>query len=135
MKQKGVDVFLCAMVALLIATVVILLVLSIANKTVPGQPGTSNNSASGAPTLPKFTSGEDLLEAFKNASQNRSLGWTGYVVDSLGSGFASPMPAPVPTTAPIAASGKEYSTTNVQVEGVDEADTVKTDGEYVYMIA
>jgi uncharacterized secreted protein with C-terminal beta-propeller domain len=25
-----------------------------------------------------------------------------------------------------------YSRTNVQVEGVDEADIVKTDGEYIY---
>ncbi|MEM4462108.1 MAG: beta-propeller domain-containing protein, partial [Candidatus Bathyarchaeia archaeon] len=28
----------------------------------------------------------------------------------------------------------EYSTTNVQVEGVDEADIVKTDGRYIYAI-
>jgi len=28
----------------------------------------------------------------------------------------------------------EHSTTNIQVAGVDEADTVKTDGEYVYVI-
>jgi inhibitor of cysteine peptidase len=29
----------------------------------------------------------------------------------------------------------EYSGTNVQTQGVDEADTVKTDGEYLYVIA
>jgi len=28
----------------------------------------------------------------------------------------------------------DYSTTNVQVEGVDEADVVKTDGEYIYQV-
>jgi len=28
-----------------------------------------------------------------------------------------------------------YSTTNVQVEGVDEADIVKTDGEYIYVMS
>jgi len=28
----------------------------------------------------------------------------------------------------------EYSTTNVQVEGVDEADIVKTDGEFIYVV-
>jgi inhibitor of cysteine peptidase len=28
----------------------------------------------------------------------------------------------------------EYSTTNVQVAGVDEADTVKTDGKYLYIV-
>ena len=32
-------------------------------------------------------------------------------------------------------SGREYSETNIQVEGVDEADIIKTDGEYIYTIA
>lgn len=31
-------------------------------------------------------------------------------------------------------SNKEYSTTNIQVENVDEADIVKTDGDYIYSI-
>jgi inhibitor of cysteine peptidase len=31
--------------------------------------------------------------------------------------------------------GCDYSKTNVQVEGVDEADIVKTDGEYIYVIS
>lgn len=30
---------------------------------------------------------------------------------------------------------EEYSTTNVQVEGVDEADIVKNDGEYIYSVS
>lgn len=30
--------------------------------------------------------------------------------------------------------GGDYSGTNVQVEGVDEADVVKTDGEYIYQV-
>ena len=29
----------------------------------------------------------------------------------------------------------EYSTTNIQVEGVDEADVVKTDGRYIYVVS
>ncbi len=29
----------------------------------------------------------------------------------------------------------DYSTTNIQVEGVDEADIIKTDGKYIYLIA
>nr|ADP09450.1 Beta_propel domain protein [uncultured marine crenarchaeote E48-1C] len=32
-------------------------------------------------------------------------------------------------------SGSEYSTTNIQVEGVDEADIVKTDGEHLYVVS
>ena len=31
-------------------------------------------------------------------------------------------------------SNTDYSTTNVQVEGVDEADIVKTDGDYIYLV-
>jgi len=34
-----------------------------------------------------------------------------------------------------AESSNDYSTTNVQVEGVDEADSVKNDGEYIYTIS
>jgi uncharacterized secreted protein with C-terminal beta-propeller domain len=29
----------------------------------------------------------------------------------------------------------DYSKTNVQVEGIDEADIVKTDGEYIYIVS
>ena len=34
-----------------------------------------------------------------------------------------------------AMEGVDYSKTNIQVEGVDEADVVKTDGEYIYVIS
>src|SRR5262245_16009180 len=34
----------------------------------------------------------------------------------------------------IAAGSRSHSQTNVQVQGVDEADIVKTDGQYVYML-
>jgi len=34
-----------------------------------------------------------------------------------------------------AAAGSDYSTTNIQVAGVDEADIVKTDGEYIYFVS
>ena len=32
-------------------------------------------------------------------------------------------------------SSKDYSTTNIQVENVDEADITKTDGDYIYSIS
>ena len=41
-------------------------------------------------------------------------------------------------TAEYAKSGessKDYSKTNIQVEGVDEADIIKTDGDYIYSIS
>jgi inhibitor of cysteine peptidase len=47
---------------------------------------------------------------------------------------ASVAPIELPAFAPGSAAG-EYSTTNVQVRGVDEADFVKNDGEYVYLVS
>jgi inhibitor of cysteine peptidase len=44
----------------------------------------------------------------------------------------------VRTTAPTYTDGEaaaSYSTTNVQVAGIDESDIVKTDGEYVYIVS
>jgi uncharacterized secreted protein with C-terminal beta-propeller domain len=40
-----------------------------------------------------------------------------------------------PVTAPGLSSESEYSTTNIQVAGVDEADILKTDGEYIYLVS
>ncbi len=60
----------------------------------------------------------------------------------------SAVPAPAPTSAPSysvsgqgsldsskAPTDSSHSVTNIQVAGVDEADTIKTDGTYLYMIA
>lgn len=46
---------------------------------------------------------------------------------------AMPGIASDPVNSPSAAAGEEYSKTNVQVEGIDEADIVKTDGAYLYI--
>ena len=35
----------------------------------------------------------------------------------------------------VEADSGNYSTTNIQVEGVDEADIVKTDGEFIYLVS
>jgi inhibitor of cysteine peptidase len=58
--------------------------------------------------------------------------------------YGSAMPTPVPAHVSLGISSglpedalsrpNDYSTTNIQVAGVDEADTVKTDGNYVYTI-
>ena len=44
---------------------------------------------------------------------------------------AAPLPAALSDSS--AYSDNSYSTTNIQVEGVDEADIVKTDGNYIYV--
>lgn len=40
----------------------------------------------------------------------------------------------VPSSVPVAEAGEDYSTTNIQVDGVDEGDIVKTDGKYIYTV-
>jgi uncharacterized secreted protein with C-terminal beta-propeller domain len=80
--------------------------------------------------LKSFTS-YDELEDFVSASRQ----YHGYY--PMGESWES-------WVRPLSISGKdsyysgalpEYSTTNVQVEGVDEADIVKTDGTYIYVVS
>jgi len=47
-----------------------------------------------------------------------------------------PTPAPAPLgTGESAQNDRSYSTTNIQVAGVDEADIVKNDGRYIYTVS
>jgi uncharacterized secreted protein with C-terminal beta-propeller domain len=74
-----------------------------------------------------FTSYEELTTFLNSSSANTYRGET----------YSDGQLISVPTNAPTANSEKDsqdYSTTNIQVAGVDEADTVKTDGEYLYVI-
>lgn len=43
-------------------------------------------------------------------------------------------PTPTKELADGLGSGPEYSPTNIQVAGVDEADIIKTDGQYIYAV-
>ena len=83
--------------------------------------------------LEKFDSCDKLIDAFEEAQQSGRGGMFG--------GFGDDMmmaEAMVKTTAvPTADSGAQrtYSETNIQVEGVDEADIIKTDGDYIYAVS
>ena len=50
-------------------------------------------------------------------------------------GFLAATPKGINMYAESQNSEFEYSTTNIQVAGVDEADIVKTDGEYIYLVS
>ena len=116
-------------------------------------PGASNNpntdsSLPNAPDAAPMTvfSSYDELNSFVTNTVHRNQAST----DGL------PMPTAVPSVAPSPFSpsdpvfgigspskditsegtqGSSYSNTNIQVAGVDEADSVKTDGKYLYVIA
>ena len=47
----------------------------------------------------------------------------------------SGMPTSLPTVTKTESAGGEYSTTNVQVENVDEPDYLKNDSKYVYIVS
>ncbi len=51
-----------------------------------------------------------------------------------GSGMAMMKSVAMPSLSMDSAGSSDFSKTNVQVEGVDEADIIKTDGKYVYAL-
>lgn len=76
------------------------------------------NTSFGAVILKKFSSYEELKNFVK--VYNNSWYWAGELALAGNAAEYSP---------------RDYSTTNVQVEGVDEADIVKSDGKYLYIVS
>jgi inhibitor of cysteine peptidase len=75
----------------------------------------------GYDSLKRFNSASELTEFLKNSS---TLGQRLYLLES------TQFPKAMNTGT---SAGIDYSGTNVQVEGVDEGDRVKTDGKYLYI--
>jgi uncharacterized secreted protein with C-terminal beta-propeller domain len=76
----------------------------------------------------------DELRSFLAA--NTQAGTNSYGGSPLDSQFFGSSRQALEEAAPSAigeGDSKAYSTTNIQVEGVDEADIVKTDGDYLYV--
>ncbi|MFA5212272.1 MAG: beta-propeller domain-containing protein [Methanoregula sp.] len=70
--------------------------------------------------------------SFKPTQKSQSGEFSGVTGTIRSSAYSQPVPASTATGAP--ATDRTYSTTNVQVKEVDEADIVKTDGTYVYVL-
>ena len=95
------------------------------NSPVP-QPSISEIFQSGHNRMKTFASMEELKSYLAN---NTLSGGEYYGAESLGI-------APTATQNTFTnGATDDYSTTNVQVAGVDEADTVKTDGQYIYTVS
>lgn len=78
--------------------------------------------------LPVVGSWENLRNLLEH-SQNNNLMYRGMAVkESVATNMKSQ--AAMPATDQV----DDYSATNVQVEGVDEGDQVKTDGKYIYQV-
>ncbi|MCP4696873.1 MAG: hypothetical protein GY862_08500 [Gammaproteobacteria bacterium] len=77
----------------------------------------------------------DALQWFKvlGACRPPSGSYFGYGINDCQ--LCSPVVSEVPLYRPSPEAASEYSETNVQVAGVDEADFVKNDGSYIYILA
>ncbi|MDD5615121.1 MAG: beta-propeller domain-containing protein [Candidatus Methanoperedens sp.] len=101
--------------------------------------------------LKKFSSAKeirDFIKASAASSGYDQYGWGGYFggfmrsdIMGITTGAANAVVVPMPAATPAMKTGVTetgavaYSTTNIQVEGVDEADFVKNDGKYIYVLA
>jgi inhibitor of cysteine peptidase len=82
----------------------------------------------GGNQISRFASYEELQDFIKANAQYTGFPW-GFV---KGDFVLAPASGEGNFYAPAA---PDYSPTNIQVAGVDEADIVKTDGEYIYLVS
>lgn len=128
----------------LCALVLIIAVLGLMFIKQPVRPGQHTNQddlsqiLANQSELKKFSSAEELRDFFETRRVSSSN--TGYA--TLEARDASVMQATPNISSPKAAvglasgfgGGGGFSSTNIQVAGVDEADMVKTDGQYIYQV-
>ncbi|MGD6807673.1 MAG: beta-propeller domain-containing protein [Candidatus Bathyarchaeia archaeon] len=97
-----------------------------------------------------FSSNQEIID-YLTANSNGNGYYTGGPLDSKYFGTSAlPIPAPAQITSGALGAdnsyslpqeywtqptSEDYSRTNIQVTGVDEADTVKTDGNYIYTVS
>lgn len=92
--------------------------------------------------IPAVESYSNLKKLVKEDSEAGSDGIVNSAVNSGdprlfakdSSGDAVPMAGAASAGEKSKSEAADYSATNVQVQGVDEADVVKTDGEYIYQV-
>lgn len=85
--------------------------------------------------LNQFASYAELKIFLENTSNSGNYYYSRGGTFTLGiEEFSADTKAPQPAVT-VEPTSAEYSETNVQVQGVDEADIVKTDGEYIYIVS
>lgn len=84
------------------------------------------------PALGSYKNLQKLLKENQTLIERGGMAFSGRA--EAATAVAAPAAAAVKTTDAGATAPADYSATNVQVDGVDEADVVKTDGEYIYRV-
>lgn len=118
------------------AAVIIIAVVGVLQiKNTPGNQNTNQAVALGK-ALPQFASCSALTSKLKENYNYRGGLMLEEVGSALGLGTSSlKQTATAPADSLGRGGGPDYSQTNIQVAGVDEADIVKTDGKYLYTVS
>lgn len=117
-KSRKTSILATTLIAFVIAISIIIPMNSNKNKVTPIEIVEENNG------LPKIENFENFYNIIKNIKTQNSFLNEITINDSVDE-----------STSKKTESSTDYSTTNIQVEGVDEADIVKTDGDYIYYIS
>jgi len=90
----------------------------------------------GGNQINRFSSYEGLQEFVKTNTQNTAyFKMPGLILLDIDQGVFWRAGAESNAFVTAAIAPTDYSTTNIQVAGVDEADIVKTDGDYIYLVS
>lgn len=117
-KSRKTSILATILIAFVIAISIIIPMNSNKNKVTPIEIVEEKNG------LPKIENFENFYNIIKNIKTQNSFLNEITINDSVDE-----------STSEKTESSTDYSTTNIQVEGVDEADIVKTDGDYIYYIS
>jgi len=82
----------------------------------------------GGSQISTFASYEELQEFVKTNAGYKQFSWGFFRGEATLAAVGAEGSANVPSVT-------DHSTTNIQVAGVDEADIVKTDGDYIYLVS
>ncbi len=93
-------------------------------------PLSSSPQSSSDQRLQEFSTSEELTAFLKEHQQSSGSGGR----DTIALQGMESDGAPTAAKASAETGGSSYSQTNVQVQGVDEADIVKNDGKYIYTL-
>jgi inhibitor of cysteine peptidase len=129
------------LMAILLASVCVAIIYTAGTGTLtsPGpspQPSANptNPPTNGDNSMRTFSSYDELKNFLtNNGTTNNQANWNYGMLG--GSETFSRTQNMAPVAAPTADTAKGFSQTNIQVSGVDEADKVKTDGNYLYTVA
>ncbi|MBF0470399.1 MAG: beta-propeller domain-containing protein [Gammaproteobacteria bacterium] len=94
-------------------------------------PGGKSDSAV---ALKQVATEQQLLELIRSGLANREAEPQFYIME-MAQDSAAAAPTATATATNTGESGRSVSTTNLQVEGVDEADIIKSDGDRLYRVA